>query len=378
MNEEPIFKPYGFKKEKLLELMMEYGLKGILLTSSENIYYTTCYTVLPSSGNPILYTLRNRLPYFVYVDENGLVTLFCWGYSTQGVQFGVDRIKGYASYEEALQTLEGHLKEELIDGSTLGIESGCPYFITQLIEEKLDHSSLFVVDAIMSRLRLIKSAEELNLVRKSVEIIETTLAELYPSIRIGMSRLELMQEAKTLLFRNGASGISHLTFSFGQANPEIAIGERLEPDRLITLDLGGIYKGYASDNRRYAYTGDIPPTLLDRYEAMVEIVDSVGNKLIPGTKYAEVFQHALDMYHKFDIEPGKELNHVGHNIGLETEEEWITNDPELEVQAGMVINVELYSAAPSGEYVGDEETYIIETGGPTRISVLPREIRVIN
>ena len=64
MNEEPIFKPYGFKKENLLPLMKQQKLKGILLNSPENVYYTTCYTVLPSSGNPILYTLRNVFPFF--------------------------------------------------------------------------------------------------------------------------------------------------------------------------------------------------------------------------------------------------------------------------------------------------------------------------
>ena len=43
----------------------------MLLSSPENVFYTTGYTALPSSGNPILYTLRNRLPYFSHVDSEG-------------------------------------------------------------------------------------------------------------------------------------------------------------------------------------------------------------------------------------------------------------------------------------------------------------------
>ena len=43
----------------------------------------------------------------------------------------------------------------------------------------------------------------------------------------------------------------------------------------------------------------------------------------------------------------------------------------------MVICIELYSIAETGQQIGDEETYVIEAEGPRRISVLPREIRVV-
>ena len=377
MNEEPIFKPYGFKKEKLLPLMQQKNLKGILLSSPENVYYTTCYTVLPSSGNPILYTLRNVFPFFVYISKEGEVTLICWGYSTFGVKFGVDQILGFENYEGALRTLEAHLLGKVGENDILGIESICPYYTVSLIQENVKPQALVVVDEIMANLRLIKTAQEIELIKKSTNIIENTLDELYGSVHIGMSRLDLMQEAKSRLFKNGATGISHLTFTFGQANPEIAIGERLLPNRLATLDLGGIYKGYCSDNRRYVYSGEIPISLIECHNKMVEIVDGVGAALIPGVKYSDVFQHAIRLYEEHGVQTQMGLNHVGHNIGLQTEEQWITNDPGLSVKESMAINIELYTIAPTGEFVGDEETYIVEPTGSTRISVLPREIKII-
>ena len=78
------------------------------------------------------------------------------------------------------------------------------------------------------------------------------------------------------------------------------------------------------------------------------------------------------------IEPLERFSHVGHNIGLETEEEWLDNDGSRSVEAGMVINIELYSKAPTGDMIGDEETYVIGPDGPERISVLPREIHVVD
>lgn len=377
MDEARVFKPYGFNRDKLLHLMEEQGLAGILLTSPENVYYTTCYTVLPSSGNPILYSLKSRLPFFVYLSEQGKITLLCWGFSTEGVEFGADEIKSFSSYEGALETLPAHLRSELSGGGRLGIEASCPYYVLELIRTQTSIKDLQLVDDLMARLRLVKSEQEIGLLRKSTQIIETTLAELYDVIHVGMSRLDLMREARYRLFKNGATGISHLTFSFGQANPEIAISERLGGNQLVTLDLGGIYQGYASDNRRYVFTGQLPDPLLERYQTMVDIVDGVAAKLVPGASYADIFQRGLELFARHGLAGQAAFNHVGHNIGLETEEQWITDDPALSIQAGMVINIELYSRAPTGHHIGNEETYIIRPTGPERVSLLPREIRTL-
>jgi len=52
--------PPGFKKESLFKLMQEHHLNGVLLTSAENVYYTTGYPALPGTGNPIIFALQNQ------------------------------------------------------------------------------------------------------------------------------------------------------------------------------------------------------------------------------------------------------------------------------------------------------------------------------
>ena len=372
------FHPLGFDKRKLFGMMEERHLGGILLTSPENVFYTTGYTALPSSGTPILYMLRNRLPFFSYIDGEGRVTLLCWGFSAEGVDFGADEIVGFNDFAGAQKALGSLLAQKLDPSRELGIESTCPYYVLKLVEKaSRSNRSPLVVDELLAALRLIKSADELQMLMKSTAIIEQTVSELYDVIHPGMSRLELTREAKYRMIKNGATGISHLTFSFAQANPEVAIDEKLEPNKLITLDLGGIYNGYCSDNRRYAYAGAIPQSLRERYDAMVAIVDEVGAALVPGVRYADLFQLAVDLYAKHNIALLGRFTHVGHNIGLETEEQWLDDDADATVNEGMVINIELYSIAETGEQIGDEETYIVGSGGPTRISVLPREIRII-
>jgi Xaa-Pro aminopeptidase len=185
-----------------------------------------------------------------------------------------------------------------------------------------------------------------------------------------------MRLARTAMIGRGATGVSHITFSFGGANPEIAIAEPLGADTLVTLDLGAIIDGYCSDNRRYAYTGDPPDGLVQRYETMVSIVDRIGSLLIPGTTYAELYERTLALYDENGVQPLARFSHIGHNIGLETEERWLDQGEDV-IEPGMAINVELYTRLDTGEQIGNEETYFVSSSGPERISTLPRQIRVV-
>ena len=66
--------------------------------------------------------------------------------------------------------------------------------------------------------------------------------------------------------------------------------------------------------------------------------------------------------------------HVGHSLGLQVEEHWIMADDPTPVQAGMVLNIELYSGSDEGVMIGDEETFLVTDGAPEQLSTLPVEI----
>jgi Xaa-Pro aminopeptidase len=375
MSEMNEFPAIGFNAKAAGERIREAGMSGMLLNSPENVFYTTGYTSLPSSGNPILYTLRNRLPFFSHVDVHGEVTLVCWGFSAEGVKFGADSIIGFNDFNGALKAIHNLIREKYQHGSVVGVESTAPRFLTELLKDADVKTS--VADPIMEEMRLIKSPAELERIGRATSIIETCVDELYGMVEVGMSRDTLMHAARTMLIQHGASGISHLTFSFGGANPEIEIAEPLLRDRLVTLDLGAIVEGYCSDNRRYAYTGEVPDQLRATYDSMVSIVDEVGAMLVPETTHAEIFDRALELYDEKGVRPLDRFTHTGHNIGLETEERWVAESREETIDAGMAINIELYTMLSGVGQIGDEETYFVQDARSERVTVLPREIREI-
>jgi Xaa-Pro aminopeptidase len=188
--------------------------------------------------------------------------------------------------------------------------------------------------------------------------------------------MDLAQKARQALVQNGATAVDHLTMAFGPSNPEVMFDEKLARDEVVTLDLGAVYEGYVSDNRRLFYTAEsLPGEMAALHGKLLGIVDGVGAALLPGTSFSSLYSLGVDLYQKGGLEPM--FFHVGHSIGIQTEEAWISAESNLKVEEHMVLNIELYTPHASGVMIGDEETFIIEKGGGTRITTLPREIGLI-
>jgi Xaa-Pro aminopeptidase len=124
--------------------------------------------------------------------------------------------------------------------------------------------------------------------------------------------------------------------------------------------------------------GELPDELRATYDTMVSIVDDVGGMLTPGTSHLEIFNRALELHEERGVPPLGRFTHTGHNIGLETEERWLADAQDEVIEAGMAINIELYTNTGTHGQVGDEESYVVTDSEPERMSVLPRVIREIS
>ncbi len=369
---EVSFKPVGLDRARLAALMSERKLDGIFLSSPENVFYTTGYPCLPGSGNPIIHALRNMDPYLVYVGADGQIVLLCWGPAAMGIDYGADDVRMSFTPQMAADDLGALIDEKLKPGCTVGVESTFPCYAARQLQEHAKPAGLQIVDDLFYQLRLIKTPAEVECIRESTRIIDQTVMELAQNLRLGMGRLELTRDAKRRMLQNGADGVDHVTVAFGTANPEVALDEPLEPNQIVTLDLGAVYQGYVSDNRRLAYTGTVPATLKELHGKLCGVVAEMGKSLVPGKTFAEVHAHAGELYAQAGLEPM--YLHVGHSLGLQVEEAWIMSDDPTVIAPGMVLNIELYSPSEEGVMIGDEETFLVTEGAPEQLSTLPVDI----
>jgi Xaa-Pro aminopeptidase len=369
---EDSLKPVGLDRSRLFAMLKQRNLDGIFLSSPENVFYTTGFPTLPSSGNPIVYALRNQLPYFSFISKDETITLLGWAGASMGIDYAVDDVRSYFTYQMSVDELTAFIGEKLQPGCTIGVESTFPFYAVQLIQEHARPAQILVVDDLIHQLRLVKSEAEIKRINKSTQIIDQTVVELSQNLRLGMSRLELIQEAKYRMLKNGAHGVDHVTVAFGPANPEVALGETLEENQIVTLDLGAVYEGYVSDNRRLVYTGTVPDHLKQLHQKLCWVVAEMGNALQPDITFAELHAHAFELYEKVGLDPM--FLHVGHSLGLQVDEHWILGDDPTPVEKGMVLNIELYSFSDEGVMIGDEETYVVTGGKPEQLSHLPVDI----
>jgi Xaa-Pro aminopeptidase len=361
-------------RRRAADLIRERGLRGVLFTSPENTFYSTGAHTLPGTGNPILYALRNQVPTYSFVDDQGGVTLFVWAGATMGLTYE-EEVRTFLEATGAEEELTSFLSE-LQGGRMIGIESSCPYWAYRAVERTVGSDNISLADEVPLRLRLVKSEEERERIRRSTRIVEATVSELAAELRIGMSRMDLAQSCRQSMMEHGATAVDHLTIAFGPSNPEVMVDEKLASNQIVTLDLGAVYEGYTSDNRRLCYTAkSLPEDIAALHSRLLRIVDGVGEALLPGTAFSDLYSRGVDLYRREGLEPL--FFHVGHSIGIQTEEAWIAAESNLKVEKDMVVNIELYAPHESGVMIGDEETFEIEESGGKRITTLPREIRLV-
>ncbi|MCA9911330.1 MAG: aminopeptidase P family protein, partial [Anaerolineae bacterium] len=311
-----------------------------------------------------------------FITQQGQVTLMCWGGAVTGVEYGADTVLTYADIDGAEQALTGTLRDQLGEGARLGIESSAPYTVLKLLEGIVPSEHITLADDLMMQVRMIKSPAEVALLEKSINVVEHTVADLMDSMHLGIRRPALMQAAKTGMLGHGASGISHVTLSFGASNPEVEIDEALEADKLVTLDLGAIVDGYYSDNRRLMYTGPVPDGIAALHQTMCAILDETASALKPGVTFGAVYDRAMALYDRHSLKPF--IPNIGHTIGMQVEEVWIyEGNREVTLQPGMVLNLEMYAQHETGELIGDEETYVITETGCRQLTHLPTAIRTV-
>jgi Xaa-Pro aminopeptidase len=357
----------GVAKARIVEQIRARGLQGMLLCSPEHVYYTSGLPAVQGSGNPILFALNNQLPSFVYIGADGQLTLLCWIGATLGFTFDADETRNFFNRESAIGELQDFLQATLQSSARVAIEQTCPFYVYSALQNIVDPSHIVAeADDLLLSLRLVKTEREIALIRQATRIVEASVADLHGQITPGISRLELINAAKRRMLEHGASGIGHTTIAFGTSNPEIAFDETLEANKVVTLDLGAVVDGYASDNRRLLYTGSIPDDLRDLHNTMCAIVEQVGNALQPGAAFADIYTLATELYEARGLPPF--FISAGHSIGLQTEEAWISPDSALTVQAGMVLNIELYAPYSDGSPIGNEETFLVTESGSIRLT----------
>ena len=240
---------------------------------------------------------------------------------------------------------------------------------------------------ILRTMRVIKSEDEIAIMRQAGAITEATYAAVCGKLRHGMSELDVVTEVDYQLRAHGSLGPSFTTSLYCSGpNHPLLFGQREETWRrelhapvAILFDFGAIYQGFCYDFGRTVFFGEpdaeyqrIYKLVMDSQAAGIAAmqagqvttaeVDAAARNVIAEAGYGEEFRHRL-----------------GHGIGMDVHEPpFLTSDDETAVQAGMLFTVEPSITQFDNFSARVEDVVVARQGGGEPLTSGFREMRVVD
>lgn len=217
------------------------------------------------------------------------------------------------------------------------------------LQEILPDAKFVSATDILRKLRVLKSEEEIAIMREAGKITEAAFADVLKQLKHGMTELDVINEVDYQLRRHGSLGPSFTTSLYNSGpNHELIFGERekhwhrpLNPPVAILFDFGAVHDGYCYDYGRTVAFGE-PNEDFRRVYDLVMASQAAG---VAALRAGEMTAEAADAAARKVIEDGgfgAEFRHrLGHGIGMDVHEPpFLTKGDTTVLQEGMLFTVE--------------------------------------
>lgn len=231
---------------------------------------------------------------------------------------------------------------------------------------------------LVSLMREVKDEAEVALMRTAIRIQESALLAVLPTIQAGQTELSIAAVLEMEMKRRGSTRAWFDTIVGARANgslPHYRPGTTTTArGKLLLIDWGATYRGYAGDMTRTFALGTWPARMREVYQIVLEAQEKAAAALGPGKS-----THAIDRVAREIIERhgyGKEFNHgLGHGLGMAKERPYLNPlYPDMRLEVGHVVTVEPGIYLPGVGGVRIEDQYVITSSGAENLCSLPKSL----
>jgi Xaa-Pro aminopeptidase len=329
--------------ERLREILKLKRIEGFLITSPSNLFYLSGFRPEGSFGLVTQGEARIFVPELLYQQAKGITRNFV--------------VMGFRN--KLLEKIGKFLTSEKI--KRLGFEAGgVSVKRYKEMDKTFRRVRLVPLDGLVEEMRIVKTEEEVELIKKSARISVSALRFIKKRIRIGMKERIIACQLEYFMNKRGAEKPSFdIIVASGEntAYPHYQTGERkIRQGECLIIDIGCLYKGYCSDLTRSLFLDIITNSqrkglrvplsfeFRGKYKKIYEAVrkaqiaaiekirpgvkcssiDSLARKVIAGAGFGDYFIHR-----------------TGHGIGLDVHELPRIEENSKEVlKPGMVLTIE--------------------------------------
>jgi Xaa-Pro dipeptidase len=369
------FSKEEFQKRKvdILKSMKEQKLDALLMFRQESMYWLTGYytfgyvffqtLVLDKDGN---ITLLTRAPDLRQAQNTSNI---------QDIRIWIDKDGSNPTDELKIILDEFNLK-----GKVIGIEYEA-YGMTGRSALKLNRSLENYCEVqdeseLITKLRTVKSKEEIIYVKKAAELSDKALNEVWKYAKAGASEAKILAEMQRVVLEGGGDYPAN-EYIIGSGHNALLCRYQAEKRILsnqdqLSIEWAGVYKHYHSAMFRTIPIGKVNPKHIKMYEACVEALTNCEKKLIPGNTVGEVFDVHAKIFDELGYNKAR-MNACGYSLGSTFSPNWMdwpmlyTGNPYV-IQPGNVFFMHMILMDSVNELAMNlGETYLVTENGNERL-----------
>lgn len=339
--------------ERVKKIQSELGQnEALLVTSRANRFYLTGFE---SSAGQVFITADSAefLIDFRYFEKAGSVVRSC----------------AVTLSERADSEIYERVKQHGV--STLYLEADCVSTARHRALEQLLGNVLVSTsdkfDRLLETQRSVKSAGELELIRRSQKLTDETFSYILERIEPGRTERDIMLDMEFYMRRRGSEGVSFDFIVVSGKNSSLPHGvptdKKIEKGDFLTMDFGAAIGGYRADMTRTVAVGAVNDEQKAVYDTVLRAQTAAANAIKAGVVCKNIDKIARDIIYAAGYE-GCFGHGLGHSVGIEIHENPCFNtrcDTVLLPGAVMTVEPGIYLENKFGVRIEDM-VYVTENG----------------
>ena len=232
------------------------------------------------------------------------------------------------------------------------------------------------IEPFVAELRVIKSAEEIEILRKNGRISAEAVKQAIVATQPGAYEYELHAAAMHVVLKNGATG----EFSIVGSGPNSCVwhyakkSRRIEDGDLILMDFGANLAYQTMDiTRTWPASGKFTPEQREVYEIVLAVQKACIEAYRPGVTKEDVRKHVAAVMKEKGLDPRGLTGGIGHYVGMDVHD---VGPSDIPLKEGMVFAIEPALYYPEKNLgIRIEDTVLITKDGCEVLSKdVPKEI----
>ncbi len=361
------------RKNKVINKLKEEKIDALVMFRQESMYWLTGYDtfgyvffqslILDQKGNVILLT---RAPDLRQAQNTSNI---------QDIRIWIDK-----DNSNPTENLKQILNELNLKDKKIGIEYEA-YGLTGRNAINLNKSlknfcSLYDKSELITKLRVIKSSEEIVYVKEAAILADKALEVVWKFAKKGVSESKILAEMNRVIFEGGGDYPAN-EFIIGSGKNALLCRYQSEKQILndvdqLTIEWAGTFRHYHSAMFRTILIGKANPKHYEMHEACMEALKNCENTLKPGNKIGEVFDMHAKIFDNLGYKHCR-MNACGYSLGATFSPNWMdwpmlyTGNSYL-IEAGNVFFMHMILMDSENNLAMNlGETYLVTESGNERL-----------